>query len=153
MVTKVNNGPSARTRAQKVKFTQLSRLRLLQAKKWRKVQLSTSNRSRVREGIVKTVFRPSARPRAHFPKSEKKLELRKDLAYETLQTRTRYDISFVSYRRSYFDNKNQIQGLRPARSRNWANLNSLLDEGFVRLQNAAKLNFLGQTVLELGRVL
>ena len=59
----------------------------------------------------------------------------------------------MSYRRSYFDNKNQIKGLRPARSRNWANLNSLLDEGFVRLQNAAKLNFLGQTVLELGRVL
>ena len=82
-----------------------------------------------------------------------KVELRKDLTYETLQTRTRDNISLVSYRRSYFDKKNQIKGLRPARSRNWANLNSLLDEGFVRLQNAAKLNFLAQTVLELGRVL
>ena len=106
-----------------------------------------------KRGYCKNSFSAFGPPARTFSEIWKKLELRKDLAYETLQTRTRYDISFVSYRRSYFDNKNQIKGLRPARSRNWANLNSLLDEGFVRLQNAAKLNFLGQTVLELGRVL
>ena len=70
-----------------------------------------------------------------------------------LQTRTQYDISFVSYRRSNFGNENRIKGLQPAHSRNRSNLSSLLDEDFVGLQNAAKLNFLRQTVLDLERVL
>ena len=69
------------------------------AKNWFKLELSTSNRLRDREGNVKTVFLAFGPPVHAFSKILEKLDLHMTLAYKIPQTGIRYDLWFVSYRR------------------------------------------------------
>ena len=69
-MNKVHKGPSARALTQFFISEMQNELGILWAIKCDKVQLSRSNGSRVREGHEKSVFRPSARSRAHFPNVE-----------------------------------------------------------------------------------